>query len=251
MSFGADYASAYDAFYAEKEYEAEAEALAQIFGEYGVQPGSQILDLGCGTGKHMEVLHHYGYRVVGVDASKDMLAEARRRLGPEADLVDLTEFVPSDWPFAAAYSLFDVLSYQTTTKQAMAYFQTLCDGVDRGGVVLVDAWHLPGVILDPPEPRVREVRPTPASKLTRRMEPRVDWLRSLVELTVTVTLSDAAGETRNYSERHAMRAYTRLEMELLARASGFEPLAFKADLLNSKEVTTDDWHILMIAERRN
>ncbi len=43
-----------------------------------VPPGSEILDVGCGTGAFAGALGAAGYRTYGVDASLGMLAEARR-----------------------------------------------------------------------------------------------------------------------------------------------------------------------------
>ena len=41
--------------------------------------GARILDLPCGYGRHAALLARRGFRVVGVDLSIAMLAEARRR----------------------------------------------------------------------------------------------------------------------------------------------------------------------------
>ena len=41
--------------------------------------GARILDLPCGYGRHAALLARRGFRVVGVDLSRAMLAEARRR----------------------------------------------------------------------------------------------------------------------------------------------------------------------------
>jgi SAM-dependent methyltransferase len=48
-------------------------------------PVGDALDAACGTGRHTAHLHELGHRVIGVDASPEMLALARRRL-PGADL---------------------------------------------------------------------------------------------------------------------------------------------------------------------
>lgn len=42
-----------------------------------LRPGERILDLGCGAGRHSILLAERGYRVVGLDLSADLLAEAR------------------------------------------------------------------------------------------------------------------------------------------------------------------------------
>jgi SAM-dependent methyltransferase len=45
-----------------------------------------VLDVGCGTGALTAELAERGARVVGVDPSPEMLAEARQRLGPAVEL---------------------------------------------------------------------------------------------------------------------------------------------------------------------
>ena len=49
-----------------------------------------VLDLCCGTGLLADALTARGYRVVGVDASDEMLALARERLGPDVELTRMT-----------------------------------------------------------------------------------------------------------------------------------------------------------------
>jgi demethylmenaquinone methyltransferase / 2-methoxy-6-polyprenyl-1,4-benzoquinol methylase len=52
-------------------------------------PGDTVLDVATGTGAvARELISQKGCRVVGVDLTPEMLAEARRRLGPEVELVE-------------------------------------------------------------------------------------------------------------------------------------------------------------------
>jgi len=73
-----------------------------------------VLDLCCGTGLLAGELVARGYRVVGVDASEEMLALARERLGPE---VVLSRMILPDLAveggFDAAVCTFDGLNYLT------------------------------------------------------------------------------------------------------------------------------------------
>ena len=46
--------------------------------EYGVEAGI-VLDLGCGTGAMTEILAGYGYDMIGVDNSEDMLEIAMEK----------------------------------------------------------------------------------------------------------------------------------------------------------------------------
>jgi cyclopropane fatty-acyl-phospholipid synthase-like methyltransferase len=53
--------------------------------EFKLPPGSRILDMGCGTGRHAIELAKRGYRMTGVDISSGMLAEAQKA-AREADV---------------------------------------------------------------------------------------------------------------------------------------------------------------------
>jgi ubiquinone/menaquinone biosynthesis C-methylase UbiE len=56
----------------------------------------RILDIGCGTGRHLQMFREMGLDITGVDASRHMLELARKRLGPGAAL---HEGVAEDLPF--------------------------------------------------------------------------------------------------------------------------------------------------------
>jgi demethylmenaquinone methyltransferase/2-methoxy-6-polyprenyl-1,4-benzoquinol methylase len=53
-----------------------------------VPPGSEVLDVATGTGAVARELLQRGCRVTGLDQSREMLAEARRRLGGRVELVE-------------------------------------------------------------------------------------------------------------------------------------------------------------------
>lgn len=48
--------------------------------------GQRLLEVGCGTGIFLDVLHSAGFDVTGLDAAPAMLEAARQRLGAKADL---------------------------------------------------------------------------------------------------------------------------------------------------------------------
>ncbi|RYU08815.1 class I SAM-dependent methyltransferase [Nocardioides iriomotensis] len=70
-----------------------------------VEPGSRILDAGCGTGRVGIRLAELGHTVVGVDVDASMLAVARREAPllawHEGDLAHLPEPVAADAPYDA------------------------------------------------------------------------------------------------------------------------------------------------------
>lgn len=80
-----------------------------IIEELGLGPGSRILDVGCGTGRHSVELAKRGYVMTGVDISSGMLAEAKKaakEAGVEVEWIeaDATNF-QSNQLFDAAICL--------------------------------------------------------------------------------------------------------------------------------------------------
>ena len=69
----------YDLIYSWKDYPAEVERLDSLIRERKRAPGNGLLDVACGTGRHLELLRER-YQVEGLDADPEMLAIAAARL---------------------------------------------------------------------------------------------------------------------------------------------------------------------------
>lgn len=111
----------------------------------GLSEGSQVLDAPCGYGRIARGLAARGARVLGVDLSSDLLAEAERRrgeLGPERlryrrhDL--RTPLAEGD--FEAALNIYSSLGYGTE-EDDLAILTTLRRAVRPGGRVFVETMH--------------------------------------------------------------------------------------------------------------
>src|SRR5687767_11460934 len=83
----AAFAPYYDRFTDHPLYEAWIVGIERLAREHGLT-GSRFLDLACGTGKSLAPHLELGYEVTGCDASPEMLAEARRKYGDRAHLVE-------------------------------------------------------------------------------------------------------------------------------------------------------------------
>lgn len=66
---------------------AERRALRKAFSR--IEPGQDVLDMPCGTGRITSMLLELGFRVTGADISEEMLACARNKLGAHPNLVGL------------------------------------------------------------------------------------------------------------------------------------------------------------------
>jgi demethylmenaquinone methyltransferase/2-methoxy-6-polyprenyl-1,4-benzoquinol methylase len=86
-------------------------------------PADTVLDVATGTGAvARELIRQKGCRVVGVDVSPDMLAEARRRLPPEVELLEVSaERLP--WTDGS----FDGLTFTYLLRYVADPAATLCE----------------------------------------------------------------------------------------------------------------------------
>jgi trans-aconitate methyltransferase len=73
-----DAAKYYDKIYSFKDYEKEASKITLVVEEHLKSEGRRLLDVACGTGKHIEYLKDQ-FEVEGLDVSREMLDIARVR----------------------------------------------------------------------------------------------------------------------------------------------------------------------------
>ena len=112
-------ADGYDEHFRDSElFRYDARFLEEVLG----RPG-RLLDLGCGTGRHLAHFARLGWEVTGVDLSEPMLAKAAERLRGlppsrwalfRADLLDLS-FLPSS-SFDAAICMFSTLGMLSSAE---------------------------------------------------------------------------------------------------------------------------------------
>ena len=103
-------------------------------------PGARILDVPCGYGRHASVLARRGCRVVAVDLSRAMIAEARRRFaeGPRLAFVrrDMRRLAYRA-EFDAVVNLYTSFGYFTAAENR-AVLRRFARALRPGGRLLID-----------------------------------------------------------------------------------------------------------------
>ncbi len=150
------FAQVYDTFMDETPYRAWAAYIRQLIDRYGVsRPVKEeeerevleterdlVVDLGCGTGKFTELMASYGYDMIGIDASGDMLAEAmerRDRLGHktmylEQDMRDFELYGTA----GTMVSVCDCVNYLLTDEDLERMFRQVNLFLYPGGLFIFD-----------------------------------------------------------------------------------------------------------------
>jgi SAM-dependent methyltransferase len=136
-------AHVYDLLYSFKDYEGEARDLTALIHERNPDATS-LLDVACGTGKHLELLRASFPDVAGVDLDDGLLAVARERLA-DVPLThgDMRTF-DLGRTFAAVTCLFSSVGYLPDDDALTEALGRMAAHLSPGGVLVVDGWVRPG-----------------------------------------------------------------------------------------------------------
>ncbi len=113
-----------------------------------LQPG-MILDIGCGTGEQSLFLAKKGYRVLGMDISKEIIKSAGDRI-KEAELKDKVSFIIAsaealpfrDKSFDGLISIFGVFSHVPKASHAFQEMHRVLKNGSRAVITVVNRWNL-------------------------------------------------------------------------------------------------------------
>lgn len=143
-----DLAGWYDALYDArgKDYDHEARVLLELAATRGGAARS-LLDVACGTGRHLASFAGQVDEVVGTDDSAEMLTIAAARLGPGVPLheADLRGF-ELDRTFDVVTCLFSSIGHVEDAEELDVAIATMARHVAPGGLLLIEPWLTPGQV---------------------------------------------------------------------------------------------------------
>lgn len=253
MSVFGPYSRYYDLLYRDKEYAGEAAYIHSLI--QSRSPGAKnLLNLGCGSGRHDRELALLGYRITGVDRSEEMLACARGNSGP---FVNSLEYLCGDLrslrlgrSYDVVLALFHVFSYQATNADLYAAFSTVSAHLAPGGLCLFDCWYGPAVLTDRPLERVKTLEDEQI-KLIRHAVPVMHPNDNLVDVCYRIEVVDKAdGGRQELEEIHRMRYLFRPEVELLLERHGLKPVLFE-EWMTGRGPDFGSWNVIWGATRRS
>lgn len=199
-----------------------------------------LLDLGCGTGEHLNALFKRGVNCVGLDNSRDMLTHARLRFPGTAQYIEgsMTDFDYFE-EFDMVISLFGSFNYMLEDSQVESVFWNTWRALKPGGIGLFEIWNAI------PIRKIRE-KPLDVVSQTRYHDNQIQRergftllnypSRTIVEVNYRYRVS-SNGETSELQDRHIMRAFNRDEISGFIRDNGFTIRSMYANSL--KEPYTD------------
>jgi len=206
----------YDKIYSFKDYQTEAQYLTAVIRRNLRSGGNRLLDVACGTGRHIEHLKK-SFEVEGLDISAELLELARQQnpdlLFHQADMIhfELTR------RFDIITCLFSSIGYVRTIENLEEAINCMAQHVVPGGVVLIEPWFTPdtwhpgtvhALFIDEPELKIARVN-------TSFVEGRLSYF----DLHYLIGTPEG---TDHFIERHELGLFDQDEMTRAFEVAGLE-----------------------------
>ena len=210
----------------------EAVTIARLL---GAAPGAELLDVPCGGGRLSLALAERGYRLTGVDVSREFLEHARSCDGADRVNWEHREMRDLPWPgrFDGAFCVGNSFGYLDDEGNA-AFLRAVSEALKPGGRFVLET---PMVL----ENLLRQLQDRPWWKVGDMyllVSNQYDHTRSRLDIEYTF-LSNGRSEVRSGSHR----AYRYAELRDLIESSGF-------DVTVATPWTRDAHFVTFIATRR-
>jgi SAM-dependent methyltransferase len=253
------FAGLYDIVNGQKDYAAEAGFVANILRSSSTDLQT-LLEFGSGTGRHSIAFAKLGISVTGVETSKEMVLKANKwRAGEDQSIRSRLQFIHADareWSSSSKYdacvALFNVVSYQTTNDDLLAFFANARANLRPGGLLIFDAWHGLGalsgmktLLQEFQEQDINVIRIITPEHLFRENVCKLHY-RFFVSYHVP---GGGKPEIETFKEIHPLRFFFVPELRLVTAQTGFE-LITVGEWMTINPVNSDTWRLYVVARAR-
>ncbi len=185
-----------------------------------------LLDIGCGTGEHINELSKLNIDCTGIDSSVSMLDIARSRFPNSGVFIrkDMKDFDFAE-KFHIAVSFFGSLDYMIDDSEINLVIKNTWNSIKPGGTGLFEIWNaIP----------IKTIKEKPLTLISKTIYNNILITRErgfrLIEengkTVVEVNYNYMLPDNKILKDRHIMRAFTRTEIGYHLENNGFNVINF-------------------------
>jgi SAM-dependent methyltransferase len=205
----------YDLMYVRRDYTTTAEEIHALATE-ALPDARDLLDVGCGTGRHLEVLSRW-YHGEGLDINPRMIEQTQARcpgLGLYEDDMRTFEIEPS---FDLITCLFSAIGHVETVEGMRRSVTRMAAHLRSPGLLIVEPWFTPETFWDGHL----------AANFHGETETKLAWMyrqrkEDLVAILDIHYLVGGEGQPEYIAERQVLGLFTREEMTAALEDAGLE-----------------------------
>jgi len=247
------YSKFYDFIYKDKNYRKEVEFVCKFINKY--EPHTKnILSLGCGTCNHEILLAKKGFKIVGIDASAEMLRIAEKKikeagLGKDIKIFNRnTQSFRFKKRFGVAIALFNIVGYLADDAQLESTLSNIYKSLTKNGVFMFDCWYLPAVLKDRPTDRIKEVN-VGNRRIVRFTKSHIDTANNIIDINFKTLEMDGNNLLSESDDTHKMRYWSFLELKHFLTKAGFS-IEFSCNFMDEKSpISENNWNIFIVARK--
>ncbi|MDR6131123.1 SAM-dependent methyltransferase [Chryseobacterium sp. SORGH_AS_1175] len=129
----------YHLLYSNRDYTEAESFITALTSELQLPPGSRIIDLACGKGRHSVFLNKLGYDVLGLDLSRQSIEHNKQFENQTLlfDVHDMRNPIEAD-PMDAVFNLFTSFGYFESERDDKKVFKSVYDVLKPGGFFVLD-----------------------------------------------------------------------------------------------------------------
>jgi SAM-dependent methyltransferase len=113
---------------------------------FSLQPGTKVLDLACGKGRHSIYLNQMGYNVTGADLSSNSIAIASLNENETLRFVEHDMRIPFDQKFDAIFNLFTSFGYFENDEDNLTTLKAIKESISEYGFAVIDFMNVSNVL---------------------------------------------------------------------------------------------------------
>lgn len=129
----------YDLIYSWKDYKKETNKINKLVKKYKKSDGNKLLDVACGTGKHLEYFVEK-FSCTGIDLNEEMISVAKKNISDvDFKTADMVSFDLND-KFDIITCLFSSIGYVKTYDNLEKTITNFENHLKSSGVVIIEPW---------------------------------------------------------------------------------------------------------------
>ncbi len=219
-------AKCYDLLYSFKDYQNEVAILKELILRYKKTDGNDLLDVACGTGKHLRYFKK-DFKISGIDLNRHMLKIARMNM-PDIDFkqADMMHFT-LDKTFDVITCLFSAIGYLKNYTNLKLAIKNFASHLKEGGIVIIEPWFsLDTYMNGSPGMTVYEDEDI---KIARLCVCKKKGMLSILDMSHLV--AERNKEVTHYTEHHELAMFDKEKVLSIMKQNGLESQFFKDGLM--------------------
>jgi ubiquinone/menaquinone biosynthesis C-methylase UbiE len=206
----------YDKIYHYVDYDKQLRLFTRLLKKHDKSGSKRILDVACGTGTHAGLLQKKGFGVVGVDLSKDMLKEARKKNSKVRFIHGDMRKLKIKGKFGTVLCFFNSILFNKNKKEMKKALLNFYNHLEEGGLLIFDVTDKSAGINDK---KITHVYKDKKLKITFAPQWVLDPKKKALHCTIDFTVNG-----KKFRDDDMMGAFSFKEMKQLLKETGFKVL---------------------------